>query len=131
MNRFPFLSFRQTQVLLRVSLAIIFLAHAIVRICLPGSIQTFSVFLANKGVAFSKVIVWAITVFEVAGGVLLLLGKFTKLIAAGFIALLITGVVLIHAQMGWFVGEHGTGGCEYSFILVIAFVVIAAADKKK
>jgi putative oxidoreductase len=42
-----------------------------------------------------------------------------------------TGIVLIHAQKGWFVGEHGTGGVEYSIVLFVACVVLAAADRER
>jgi len=54
---------------------------------------------------------------------------YTRLLAAGFIILLLVGIVLIHASLGWFVGEHGTGGCEYSFILIVALLVIAAEKR--
>jgi hypothetical protein len=27
-------------------------------------------------------------------------------------------------------GEFGTGGCEYSFILITAFIAVAASDRK-
>ena len=36
--------------------------------------------------------------------------------------------ILIHANLGWFVGEHGVGGMEYSLCLIVALLVIAAAD---
>lgn len=38
------------------------------------------------------------------------------------------GIIIIHAQLGWFAGGFGTGGCEYSFILIMAFIVVAATD---
>ena len=38
------------------------------------------------------------------------------------------GIVIIHWQLGWFVGEHGTGGMEYSLSLMVSLLVIAAAD---
>ena len=39
------------------------------------------------------------------------------------------GIVIVHAAKGWFVGEHGAGGVEYSIVLFVACVVIAAGDK--
>jgi putative oxidoreductase len=41
------------------------------------------------------------------------------------------GIVIIHAQLGWFVGEHGTGGSEYSVCLLLCLLVIAAADDEQ
>ncbi|WP_295116449.1 DoxX family protein [uncultured Chitinophaga sp.] len=129
MKRLPFLSLTQALVLLRASLALIFLLHAIVRIA-NGTIERFGGFLNTKGFIYGSVVVWGITVYEIAGGLLLALGYFTRWLSAGFIVLLITGIILIHASLGWFVGEHGTGGVEYSFILIIALLVTAAADRR-
>jgi putative oxidoreductase len=125
MAKYPFLSLKQTLFLLRIAVAIIFLAHAIVRIC-NGSIPQFAEFLTGKRLPFGVAQVWCITTYEITGGVLLILGRYTRWVTAGFIALLAIGIVLIHADQGWFVGEHGTGGSEYSFILIVALLVIAA-----
>ena len=38
------------------------------------------------------------------------------------------GIALIHRHNGWFVGEHGTGGSEYSVALLAMLLVIAAHD---
>lgn len=128
MKKFPFLSLGQSLILLRICVALIFLAHAIVRVFLEGSVAQFANYLNNKGLVAGLMIVWLITVFEIMGGIAMLLGYFTKWFAAGFIVLLLVGIGLIHAERGWFVGEHGSGGCEYSFILIIALLVVAAAD---
>jgi putative oxidoreductase len=130
MHQFPFINAKQSLTLLRVSTAFIFLAHAIVRV-FNGTITQFAEFLNGKGFAFSIGIVWAITAFEIIGSLLLTFGYFTKWLSAAFILMLIIGIVLIHASLGWFVGEHGTGGSEYSFILIIALIVIASNDKNK
>jgi putative oxidoreductase len=47
----------------------------------------------------------------------------------GFGVILLVGIALIHRHLGWFVGEHGTGGSEYSVSLLLALLVIAAADR--
>ncbi len=39
------------------------------------------------------------------------------------------GIVLIHRHLGWFVGEHGTGGSEYSVALIFMLLVLAAGDR--
>lgn len=125
MKAFPFLSQAQAIVLLRISLAVVFLAHAIVRIT-NGSIPQFAGFLENKGLPFGMVLVWMITLVEITGGVLLVIGRYIKWASLSFLVILVVGIVLIHASLGWFVGEHGSGGMEYSFILIIAFLVITA-----
>jgi len=37
-------------------------------------------------------------------------------------------MVIIHWRLGWFVGEHGSDGMEYSVSLMVSLLVIAAAD---
>lgn len=130
MNNFPFLSLERSLIVLRVSLAVIFLSHSIVRIA-NSTIPQFGGFLESKGFPYGVAWVWAITLFEIFGGILLALGYFTKWLSMGFIVMLTVGIALIHASLGWFVGEHGTGGSEYSFILIIALLVIAASESKK
>ncbi|MBO9732495.1 MAG: DoxX family protein [Chitinophaga sp.] len=128
MKQYPFLSLKQTLLLLRIAIAIIFLAHALVRIGY-GTIPRFAEFLTGKGLPFATALVWGITVYEIGGSILLTLGYYTRWVTAGFIGLLLIGIGLIHAERGWFVGEHGTGGCEYSFLLIVALLVVAA-DKR-
>ncbi|RZS72280.1 DoxX family protein [Pseudobacter ginsenosidimutans] len=129
MQRFPFVSLRQSLLLLRCSVALIFLAHAVVRLLLNGSVEQFAGYLNNKGLVFGTAIVWMITVFEIIGGIALITGHYIRWFAAGFIVLLLVGCVLIHVERGWFVGEHGSGGCEYSFALIMALLVVAAAGR--
>jgi putative oxidoreductase len=130
MKNFPFISLSNCLVLLRFSVAFIFLAHAIIRVT-GGTVVRFGDYLNNKGFVYGTPLVWGLTVYEIIGGFLLAFGFFTKWLSAGFIGIIALGIVIIHLENGWFVGEHGAGGCEYSFLLIIALIVIAAADKKK
>ncbi len=127
MKKFPFVSPAHALVLLRVALAIMFMAHAGTRVA-NGTIPRFAGFLEDKGFVFGLALVWAITLFELIGGALLIMGKFTPWTTAGFMAISGGGIVIIHAAKGWFVGEHGTGGVEYSVMLFVACVVVAATD---
>jgi putative oxidoreductase len=52
-----------------------------------------------------------------------------RLAASVLMFIAFMGIVIIHAQLGWFVGEHGTGGVEYSLALIVSLVTIAAADR--
>jgi putative oxidoreductase len=130
MQPFPFISLKHSLVLLRIFTAGIFIAHAAVRIG-GGTITRFGDFLNNHGFTHGITWVWGITLFEIIGGTLLAIGFFTRWLSAGFIILLLVGIVIIHAANGWFVGEHGSGGSEYSAVLIVALLVIAAADQKQ
>lgn len=128
MNRFPFLSLANSLLVLRVAIAIFFMAHAAVRIAID-TMPTFAGFLAAKGFPFSLALVWAITAYELLAGTLMALGKWVRWLTIGFQAISIGGIILIHAKLGWFVGEHGVGGMEYSLCLSVSLLVLAATDR--
>lgn len=130
MRPFPFLTLPQTLLLLRVATAFIFFAHAAVRVS-NGSTGQFGDFLNTKGLVYGHPMVWCITAFELGGSILLALGYFVRALSVGFIVMLLMGIVLIHASLGWFVGEHGTGGSEYSFLLIVVLLVLAATAEKR
>jgi len=130
MKQYPYLSLAQSLMLLRVAIAIFFMAHAAVRIA-NGSIANFGGSLEAKGLPAGVALVWMITVYELSAGLMMALGKYTCLMTAGFAVIVIGGIVLIHARLGWFVGEHGIGGMEYSLSLLVSLLVIAAADRAK
>ena len=50
---------------------------------------------------------------------------------AGLAIIVLVGIALIHANLGWFVGEHGTGGMEFSWLLGFALLVLAANDHER
>lgn len=128
-NDFPFIRLEHSLIILRISLAIFFMAHAAVRIY-AGSIPSFAGFLSSKGFPFSLAIVWLISVYELGAGTLLILNKGARWAAAGLFFIAAMGIIIIHARLGWFVGEHGTGGVEYSLCLMMSLLVIAAYDAK-
>lgn len=125
---FPWIGLPKMFVLGRIATAGFFLAHAVVRILSPESIPSFSRYLAGCGFPFPTVVVWAITLCELAAGAMLILRLQVRLAAAMLIAIVAEGIVLIHRHQGWFVGEHGTGGCEYSVALIILLLLAAAED---
>ena len=129
MTKFPFLTSAHAIIVLRILTALIFVVHAIVRV-VGATIDRFGEFLNDKGFVYGVLIVWILTIYEIAGGLLLAIGIFARWLALGFIIIIAVGIVIIHAANGWFVGEHGTGGMEYSFLLIAALLVIAATDKK-
>ena len=128
MKAFPFLSTSQALILLRVGIAVMFMAHAGTRV-LNGTIPRFAGFMENIGFSYGMAWVWAITLFELIGGAMLIVGQFSRWIAGGYMLISGMGIILIHAAKGWFVGEHGSGGAEYSVTLFIACVVLAAVDR--
>jgi putative oxidoreductase len=85
--------------------------------------------MENAGFPQGITIVWLITLTELIAGTMLILGLYVRWAAVPLFAIAGTGIVLIHRQQGWFVGEHGTGGSEYSVALMVLLLVVAAADR--
>ena len=110
---------------LRGIVALAFLAHAIVRL-VNGSVPRFGAFLEAAGLPQGVVVVFVISAVEIIGGSLLAVGVCVRPVCAALAGIVVGGIVLIHAGNGWFVGEHGVGGMEYSVLLLAALFVLAA-----
>jgi putative oxidoreductase len=130
MSRYPFVSLNSAFVLARIMTALFFVAHAAVRI-VNGTIPQFGKFMGSIGFPAPEALVWAITLTELVCGTLLIVGRHVRLATIPLAAIAAGGIVLIHAGQGWFVGEHGTGGMEYSFALLVLLLLIAAHDKAR
>jgi putative oxidoreductase len=128
--RYPFLTLAGAHLLLRVACAVFFMAHALVRI-VTHTIPGFGEFLEVRGWPQGLLLVWLITLYELTAGTMIALGRHVQLFSAGLIFIATMGIVIIHAQLGWFVGEHGVGGMEYSVSLIVSLLVLAAADAEK
>ena len=63
-----------------------------------------------------------------ASGVRYLSNQGVRWAASGLVVIVAVGIWLIHRHNGWFVGEHGVGGSEYSVALLAMLLVIAAHD---
>lgn len=130
MKAYPFISLAQALMLVRIVTALLFMAHAAVRIA-NGTIPQFGKFMASVGFPAGEAVVWTITIVELIAGTLLILNRYVRVAATALFAIAATGIVLIHRHLGWFVGEHGTGGSEYSVALMVLLIVIAAADRSR
>lgn len=113
--------------LLRWTTALLFMAHAVARIA-KGTIPQFATFLGQVGFPFPVLVVWLVTITELASGMALLAGRGVRWGAAALFTIAATGILLIHARLGWWVGEHGTGGSEYS-VALLAMLLVVAADE--
>jgi putative oxidoreductase len=113
-------------VVIRIFLAATMLIHAIARIN-AGGVAPFGEFLTISGLPLGFYLAWAITIFEIGGGIVLALGYFVPVISVIFAVQLIIGIVLVHAKDGWFVVGLGRNGMEYSVLLIISFLAIAFA----
>jgi putative oxidoreductase len=106
---------------LRVSLGVMYIAHSLVlkhfMYTLPGTAQ----FFASIGLpaALAYLTFWG----ELVGGVALVAGIGTRIVALGLIPILL-GATWVHAGNGW-VFSAANGGWEYPVFLIAASLVAA------
>lgn len=111
----------------RVIVAGLFIAHGLMRIA-NGTVDDFGSFLDGKGFPLGVFLAWIITAYEIAGGILLIAGRWTRAIALGFVFHQVMGIALVHAKNGWFVVGAGSGGMEYSVLLIASCLLIASKN---
>ena len=119
---YPFVTLPAALVVLRGAVALFFMAHAAVRIA-DGSIPRLVGFLESQGLPFDVALVRALSACELIAGTLMAAGWRARWMAGGLFVIAAMGIVLIHRHAGWFVGEHGTGGSEYSVSLMVSLLV--------
>ncbi len=128
MSRFPFLATTQWLTVLRIVIALYMVAHGATR-AYVGTVDDFGGFLTGKGFPAGVALAWAITSFEIAGGLALAFGRWVRPIAAGFAMEHLFGIVLVHAPRGWFTVGHQGGGAEYSVLLLLCFLLTASTAR--
>lgn len=119
-----FLSRERAFQVVRIGTACLFLAHAVVRVA-NNTIPQFAAFMASQGFPQPTAVVWAITVVELIAAFCLVVRFQVPVACAALASIAIGGIVLIHSKLGWFVGEHGTGGSEFSVALLLLLFLIA------
>jgi putative oxidoreductase len=113
-------SARLAPTILRISLGVVFLAHAYAK----ASIYTFAgteQFFGSHG--FSPLTVYPVFAAELVGGVLLLLGVRTRLVSVALLPIML-GALTVHWANGWSFTATG-GGWEYVAFLMSALVAQA------
>ena len=131
LHHFPYLSVKQTYFLFRLCLAGLFMAHASLRFFEPNYFHQFGDYLERRHVPFAYIIPYLATAIEMMGGPLLIFNRYAKWIALLFFSISFGGIIIIHFALGWFVGEWGTGGCEYSVALCMMCLMVAAMDREQ
>lgn len=106
--------------ILRVSLGIMFIAHGLLKLMvftLPGTVQFFD------SVGFAGWLAYPVTLLEVAGGSMLILGVASRWVSLALIPVLL-GALLVHIGNGWLF-TSANGGWEYVVFLIVACIVQA------
>ena len=111
-------------VVLRFAMALVFLSHGITRV-VTDRVAPFGKAFDAWGWPFGIYWAWGVTLWELVGGVLLLIGFRTGLVPLVFVVQMLFGIYLVHLKHGWFVVGHGYNGMEYSVTLIAALIATA------
>ena len=106
--------------LLRVGLGVVLVAHGLLKVLVFGMDGTAGFFAS---VGFPGWMAWPVMWFEVGAGVLLVLGLFTRWLAALCVPLML-GAAWVHLGNGWVFSNSG-GGWEYPVFLALVSAVVA------
>ncbi|MES2072456.1 MAG: DoxX family protein [Pseudomonadota bacterium] len=110
--------------LLRASFGIILIAHALLKVLvftMPGTVG----FFASQG--FPGWLAYPVVAIEFFGGVALVLGIQTRLVALASLPVML-GALTVHLGNGW-VFNAPNGGWEYPALLAVLSVVVALQAK--
>jgi putative oxidoreductase len=105
---------------LRLSLGIMFIAHALLKVFvfgLPGTVGFF------ESVGFPGWLAYVTVAAELLGGALLILGIYARWVALALVPILL-GALQVHLGNGWVFSAEG-GGWEYPAFLATASLVQA------
>lgn len=101
---------------LRVALGLMWLSHGLVLKLMTFGIAGLAGWLASVGLP--PLLAWPLTLAEIAGGVLILLGWHGRWASLALLPILV-GATAIHAGNGW-VFTAANGGWEYPVFLIAA-----------
>jgi putative oxidoreductase len=106
---------------LRLSLGVLFLAHAALKVWAftpAGTAQYFG------SIGLPPDLAYLVILAEIVGGLALVLGLYTRLAALALVPLLIGTIVTVHGANGWLFSNAG-GGWEFPAFWAAALVVQA------
>src|SRR5687767_5123554 len=91
---------------LRIAMGVVFIAHGMQKF--DAGVDGFAGFLTSLNVPLPELMKWVVPLLEVGGGILLILGLATRVVAVLF-ALEMVGTILLVKLDAGLIGEGGTG----------------------
>lgn len=105
--------------LLRISLGVMWISHALLKILVftvPGTIEFF------QSVGFPGFLVYPVLAVELTGGAALILGIYARQVSLALVPVLMAATT-VHIGNGWVFTSPG-GGWEYPVFLILASLVL-------
>jgi putative oxidoreductase len=104
---------------LRLSLGTMYVAHGTMKLVVFGPAGTAGFF---EAIGLPGILGYATMYAEIFGGLALILGIGSRLVAAALVPVLIGSILFVHGDKGWVFSAPG-GGWEYPAFLVAASIV--------
>lgn len=112
--------------ILRVVLGVIFVSHGAPKL-FGGGVEGLSGMLGGMGVPLAGFLAWVVTLLEFFGGIALIAGFMVTPVALLFIVHMLMGIILVHADIGWYVLGPGQGGAEFNTLIIAGLLVLLLA----
>jgi len=113
---------RLGQMILRIVIGLIFVAHGGAKLFGEGGPGSLAGFLGSEGIPVPILAAWMITIFEFVGGMFLIVGLFVVPAAILLSVHMLMGIFLVHAQKGFWVVGPGQDGVEFSLLLIAGLI---------
>ena len=107
--------------LLRLILGIVYVMHAYLTLVKLGPTATIA-YQAKAGIAFPEIATWYLILAHGLGGILLVLGIFTRWAALANVPVMLGAIIFVHGKNGFWASD---GGYEYVLVLLVASVALA------
>src|SRR5476649_1695655 len=107
--------------LLRIALGALFLAHGLLKLLVHKPAGTVAYF---RSLGLPGFVGYLTMTAEIGGGVLLVLGVATSLIAIALVPLILGTIVMVHGAKGWLFTNEG-GGWEFPAFWAVTLIVQA------
>ncbi len=108
--------------ILRVGIGLTFAAHGYGKIFQGGRIPGTAGWFDSMGMKPGKLHAWLAALTEISAGLLLALGFFTPLAAAGMVGVMVVAAWTVHRHNGFMIVREGW---EYTFVLAVVAVSVA------
>jgi putative oxidoreductase len=115
---------------LRIVLCMIIFTHGAYRFY-EGTTPVMSMILRDKGFPFGTFLAYSVNIVETAGAVMLALRLMVTPVSFALAGIYFTGIVLFHRHAGFFVVGPGSGGWEYSALLITCLLFTAWESRNR